>query len=832
MTAAEEDSLRSRADSLVIAARTALSANDQASALAAAKQALSLRPELKSALDVLDTLRSGDGSSSASVVEGCRAFVGSWSKKDADALRARIRDGAAGLTGDQAGECLALLERRLPTGEARGWLDECYGLLVRSSLEVRKAVARRAGENLTMVHARLWEVGRHAVQGLLLVVLDSEAWRGKDEQGKAVGGLFQLSLARLINAGEDHLDWAMSDIVNILSAKGEVVKGLADVDASSITLECLDIRRATELRRAALTAVKLMLDVVDDGERYLRRFVTAKVKRGTNEDLIFAFSAAAATFPILPVPAAQLFLVDGFLQTLMPKLQQNTHESKERRSTKLQLSALDLLSAACQDGACRTHVAKYCTLWLQDVSEGSPDPECSALAALVLAKTYQVQEEGVSPVALRDANHLSEVLGNMLLNAKHDIELRSIVEGLSYVTMESTVKESLSRNSKVLHKLVEILNGHGEDKPLVLSILMIFMALVQHKPRQSEEQKKVSELKAYAEASKPQPEDPLLDNKHVAERCHQVLAAKAVPAIISSVKGGSDNLVSWMVRVLFNLSQYTKGRGQMAQQGAIKALLQVSNGSESKKSDEPISGVPLMASHALARILISVNPNHIFSGSFPVASAIRPLKHLLSLAESSDTGDLLPTFESLLALTNLASMDDPSAREAIVRTSFPQLENLLLYQNERLQQAATELVCNLMASPQTVALFADGSPAAKHRMHVLLALADAENMATRRAAGGAIAMLTEWDAATSAVLERDIGVKLVLGLCKEGENEECLHRGLVILANMTGAPGKVGEDAIRKVKSEGGAEVVMAALKRTRDENLMGVGVEVLKKLA
>ena len=186
---------------------------------------------------------------------------------------------------------------------------------------------------------------------------------------------------------------------------------------------------------------------------------------------------------------------------------------------------------------------------------------------------------------------------------------------------------------------------------------------------------------------------------------------------------------------------------------------------------------------------------------------------------------------STSALTNLASMVDGVAREFIVRNVFEYIENLLLFDNVKIQQAATELVCNLMASPQAVAKFADGSPAAKNRMHVLLALCDMENMPTRRAAGGALAMCTEWDAAVRAVLDRDNGVKLVLSLCKEGEPDSCLHRGLVILGNLTHAPGDAALQAVAKIKEAGGAEIVMAALKRSRQPELLEAGVEVLKKL-
>lgn len=132
------------------------------------------------------------------------------------------------------------------------------------------------------------------------------------------------------------------------------------------------------------------------------------------------------------------------------------------------------------------------------------------------------------------------------------------------------------------------------------------------------------------------------------------------------------------------------------------------------------------------------------SGSPPLSSTIRPLVTLLSpppeiATSASNARDLLPTFESLLALTNLASTSDREIGAQIIRLAAPQIEELVLSSNPRICRAATELCCNLTLSPSGIALFAARTPEAKRRIHILLALADSEDAATRRAAGGAIA---------------------------------------------------------------------------------------------
>jgi hypothetical protein len=182
-------------------------------------------------------------------------------------------------------------------------------------------------------------------------------------------------------------------------------------------------------------------------------------------------------------------------------------------------------------------------------------------------------------------------------------------------------------------------------------------------------------------------------------------------------------------------------------------------------------------------------------------------------------------------------MSDDSVRELELRLVWQELEDhLLLSSNTLVQRASVELVCNLMASPNCVTKFVgDGSKREGTRMQILLALADVEDLATRRAAGGALAMLTEWDAAVSAILNQQSdtgprGIKVLLTMCAD-ESDEVKHRGFVCLANVTNAPGDLGKLSIEKIKQEGGLQTLQEALKGTKNRDVLGIGVEVLKKL-
>ena len=493
-----------------------------------------------------------------------------------------------------------------------------------------------------------------------------------------------------------------------------------------------------------------------------------------------------------------------------------------RKSHTLETAALELLSAACVDKSCREAIDRYCSHWLENLTE-EREGNHKALAALVLAK--------ISADAPED---ITAKLEQLVLSG--DRETDQAIEGLAYTSLQAKIKEEIVGNDKLLKRLTKALQ---EQPAVAFGCLTVFSNMTTYRARLSEEQKKMSELKAYANSSKPAPEDPLDDDAHVNMRCRKVLDADVVPAVVASCKQStSPTNVALAVRILLSLAREQKHRAKMAQQGSVKLLLQIEERiSHSDKSTAEASVIERDAAHALARLLISLDPSHVFSSSLPASSAVSAIASLLSQDQDSEQRNLLPTFEALLALTNLASMEDNSIRDLQLRLVWQELEDHLLFSpNVLVRRASAELVCNLMASPNCVAKFVgDGSKREATRMQILLALADVEDLATRRAAGGALAMLTEWDAAVTAILDRfsdsgTTGVKVLLKMCMD-ESDEMKHRGFACIANIVNSPGDVGQKGVERVKEDKGVEVLQKALKGTKNREIMGIGVEVLKKL-
>lgn len=409
-----------------------------------------------------------------------------------------------------------------------------------------------------------------------------------------------------------------------------------------------------------------------------------------------------------------------------------------------------------------------------------------------------------------------------------DHEKQHSIEGLAYASLQPKIKESIAGNPNLLKKLVKALSDAPPRSPTTYGALSIFVNLTRYLPALSEEQKKMSQLKAYANAAgKLAGPDPLDDDEHVAKRCKAVFDAGITPVLVTHSKNGSPASLTLIISIIHAMSVTKTLRGQLAQQGAVKLLL--TSWATLPETEDTARRV---AAQALARILISTNPSLVFGGnrSNPVTAAIRPLVSIIPPDPAAETRDLLPTFESLMALTNLASLEDGETRPAIIRTAWPHIEEQLLSSNHLVSKAAVELICNLVQAPEGVMLYAEDSPQAKNRLHILLALADAEDAATRSAAGGALAGLTGYEPVVRSVLQREGGVRVVLGMCVD-DDEDLRHRGVFTILNMVSHEGEVGQLARQKIKDEDGVEKLKECLKKSRRPEVVQVTVQAVKAL-
>lgn len=768
----------------------------------------------------------------------CRRYAG---RKDETAGK----EAAAYLRTDglKPPENVALESLKLLLGENAHTLselqDDIISGLVRQSTSVRQYFSNQLQVSVTAFFDEIYDRGDGAAVCLDTVVLDPSVWPSEDTRSHCESELFQLFLAKLMESGHDLDGRSLKGITRLLAVDAESLHHLIDHEGFEVILSSLDNRLPLEVRSQATLATAKYLEVAkENGAKQFSALTAAKVTKGRLDDLITAFSAVGAIFPVAPAAAASVFLSDEFMKALIPLA------SRDAKRKRVEVTIAELLNAACINRACREAVTKDFSDWLSHTLTNGSD-EGSELAAVVLAKIRASEPNTAENGKVEDADTgVSELVQRFkgLMSESKAENISHAIEGLAYSSVKPIVKDELAKDPAFLRELMTVLKKNITDSSVLYGGLMVLSNLTKFLPNLSEEQRKMSQLKDYADASAGKTKaaaapDPLDEDEVVLERCRVIIDAGAMALLVECGRVSMPSIHDLTAKIVLALARRTKSRGTLAQQGAVKLLL----GLTIPKQGNPglASETTQSASHALARILISVDPAHVFpSSGFPqVTSAVRPLLSLLTTPESAPISvdqprDLLPVFESLLALTNLASYPhDDTPAELMVREGWPAVEDLLLSSNPRVQRAACELVCNLMTCESGIVKFADGSKRASQRLHILLALTDADDLPTRRAAGGAVAMLTEYDAAVAAVLERPRGVDLLLGLCQE-DDDALVHRGVVCVRNLTcAASGDIGARAKDTVRAAGGIDILTACIKKTSNQAVLQAGVEALKPL-
>ncbi|KAH7080256.1 myosin-binding striated muscle assembly central-domain-containing protein [Paraphoma chrysanthemicola] len=808
-----------RALQLAQKAADSTKAGDLAEAARYLREASTIAPENPQIKDAWTSLRQEEDKSELLTL--CKIWVKSKDEDDGDrALRVVQKQGIKPKEAEQAMEILFSFK-----GED-DVLDQVTGELLHS-VGAQRWLATAVREQPTRIYYELFERGDDSIDGLLKVLLNRSVWPDDAAFKNGHRDMFMLSLAMMMEEALEHPERAMKGIAQLLAHYAEHLKGIIDADSFDVILSTLDIRLPASLRsQATLASIKLFELAPDTAGELISKFVTNRVKKGDANDLVIAFSAATAIFPVAVTAAAALFLTDGFVSTLVPMVQ-------KKKSLKLEQVTLELISAACVDKNCRDAINKHCREWLEELVAESQDKKRANLAALVLVKLGEEVAPSDGPQIIVpgrvDQSDLIASFKSMVIGGDISSKQDSI-EGLAYASLQPKVREDLSKSPKFLKRLIGTMSEPSAPSNILFGGLTIFVNITEYLPIQSEEEKRMAQLKAYANVQKPAAPDELLNDANVSVRCKRILEAGIVPLLVHVCKRGSPTILNQSSQILLGLSKEPKIRGAMAQQGAIKLLILIwdhisatNTASTSGTTPYPPTALTTTA-QALSRILISINPSHVFNAALPSTSAIRPLVSQLTRTDSSAWQ--LHAFEALLALTNLASLD-LGTQEHILRSAFDiVIEDLLLSNHTMIRRAATELLCNLMASPTCIAHFADpAAPRAKQRLHLLLAMTDVDDTPTRSAAGGALAMLLSVSEAVTALLNQEKGIEFLLELCRD-EDEDVKYRGVVCVRSVAEVP-----EGIEKLKDKGAVNTLKLVLKESRRQEVLGTGVETLKIL-
>ena len=477
-----------------------------------------------------------------------------------------------------------------------------------------------------------------------------------------------------------------------------------------------------------------------------------------------------------------------------------------------------LLSQAYGHKVCRTSLTSEVNQWLEVSVHQREDIQLRAAAAVAIVKLSRgVDADGLADSAESPRSTRQDLVKLLkeILSEEGQGSTKDAVEGLAYMSVDSFVKEELSKDSTFLTRLFSFVPTRrkasttpfdASSHALLYGILNIIYNLSVYQSPLSSEQEQIRKLqrmtKPTANGSQDSGNDVLEDEQHVKERGRNLVMNGALNVLVSATRLAESQGVKLLSsRILLNLGVDKENRGKILQSGGAKTLVEIIRKSfstlDTSQEGHPEIDVPsLEPIQALAKLAITSSPTQVF-GPDPGAmhDAIRPFAVLLTHEASS----LLQRFEAIMALTNISSQSvEAASRVARADGVITKVEFLMLQDHVLIRRAATELTCNLVAGSDNVFGRYSNGKAAKSRLHILVALSDVEDLPTRLAASGALASLTTSSNACRSLyeLERDHRIfsifKTLIDTASSGPDSDVgepldpgiLHRGVICIRNL------------------------------------------------
>ncbi|KAG2022878.1 microfilament motor [Coprinopsis cinerea AmutBmut pab1-1] len=479
----------------------------------------------------------------------------------------------------------------------------------------------------------------------------------------------------------------------------------------------------------------------------------------SEQALIRGITFLTALYRVDVEAASAIFTIEGTLENIMDSVELSP-------SVELSLAVARLLAEASGHKKSRATLTSGVRTWLDVQSSKQTSSELAAASIVALVKLWHgassdSPNDSVSEATPGiDVNRLTTQLKTVVIDSSDQSTLAEAVEGLAYLTTKPSIKEYLSKDAAFLKRLIETIpirkaSWNNSPSPvnsaLLYGIVTIIHNLSRYQPILSDEQRQIEKLKKMASAaqgSQPQPdEDSKLDaNDYVKARIQRLINANVLPALsVVALLSDSQAIQRNVGKILLSIVEEKEVRGRVLQSGGSKALRHIIKrlAPEVDKTKDWTSGpVDLEPIQALAKLTITSPPIHVYGPDVgAICDAIRPLS-LLVLHQSANS---LQQFEGMMALTNLASHGpDVASRIASVDGLLNKVELLLLEDHTLVCRASMELICNLVSGSEAAftRYAGDGKgKAPKSKIHVVLALCDVDDVPTRLAASGTLAIL-------------------------------------------------------------------------------------------
>jgi hypothetical protein len=307
-----------RVTALLATANDSISAGSYAIASETLREASHIEPQNPKVQEAWKLLESK--STTRDAIESIRNYIGSQQEEVGQKAIQDLKENQLGQ--HESLEAVGLL---LHSDPGLPLSDQLTSTLLLGHKEVRKVLADRLVNNATDIYNEIYGKGDATFNAFASLPSDDTLWPSKGLQVEAQRDVFRLNIATLIAAGVENPDRAMKAVARQVALAPENVADLLDEDTFDVMLSSLDIRQEQNLRSQSMLAITKIFETTgDEGAEIFSRYIGTRVAKGTNDELINAFSAASAVFPMVPAVVSKLFMTDGFVQQLVPNLEKNS----------------------------------------------------------------------------------------------------------------------------------------------------------------------------------------------------------------------------------------------------------------------------------------------------------------------------------------------------------------------------------------------------------------------------------------------------------------------------------------------------------------------------